>query len=187
MDNSTLMSYTYTLNDSASTPVEEDSLFRISLTAVNSVTRSIPSQYVETTTAEAGILRSNCYSCCGEINLIHCLYSSAPGLVQSLSVSSVNVTNITIRWDRVDCQERNGRIDSYRLVYYPTLSSNPSDQVAQTLVGTGDNDRMFSITGLPPRTSYTFEVQASNTHIDACGPRAFYTANTTAPQGKHIN
>ena len=46
----------YTLNDSASTPVEEDSLFRIILTAVNSVTRSGPSQLALTTTAEAGIL-----------------------------------------------------------------------------------------------------------------------------------
>ena len=44
----------YTLNNSASTPVEEDSLFRITLTAVNSVTRSVPSQPAITTTAEAG-------------------------------------------------------------------------------------------------------------------------------------
>ena len=46
----------YTLNNSGLTPVEEDSLFRIILTAVNSVTRSGPSQPVMTTTAEAGIL-----------------------------------------------------------------------------------------------------------------------------------
>ena len=45
----------YTLNNSASSPVEEDSLFRITLTAVNSVTRSVPSQPTMATTAEAGI------------------------------------------------------------------------------------------------------------------------------------
>ena len=45
----------YTLNDSSSTPVEEDSVFRISLTGVNSVTTSVPSQPTMTTTAEAGI------------------------------------------------------------------------------------------------------------------------------------
>ena len=44
----------YTLNNSASTPVEEDSEFRMTLTAVNSVTRSVPSQPAITTTAEAG-------------------------------------------------------------------------------------------------------------------------------------
>ena len=44
----------YTLNNSAPTPVEEDSLFRITLTAVNSVTVSIPSQTAMITTAEAG-------------------------------------------------------------------------------------------------------------------------------------
>ena len=94
----------------------------------------------------------------------------------------MNVTGITIRWDRVDCQERNGHTDGYRLIYYPT--SNPSDRVAQILAGTRDNNRMFSITGVPPRTSYTFEVQASNTLIDMRGPPAIITANTTAPQGK---
>ena len=107
---------------------------------------------------------------------------SAPGLVQSLRVSSMNVTGITIRWDRVNCQDRNGRVGGYRIVYYPT--SNPNDIVAQTPDGTEDNHRMLSITGLPPRTSYTFEVQASNNWIDFRGPPAIYTANTTAPQGK---
>ena len=104
--------------------------------------------------------------------------------MQSLSVSSVNVTGITIRWDRVDCVERNGHTDSYRVVYYPT--SNPSDAVPQTLIGTEDNDRMLSVNGLPPRTSYTFEVQASNPNIDVRGPPAFYTTVTTAPQGRCI-
>ena len=45
----------YTLNNSASTPVEADSFFQISLTAVNSVTRSVPSQLIMITTAEAGV------------------------------------------------------------------------------------------------------------------------------------
>jgi hypothetical protein len=101
--------------------------------------------------------------------------------LQSLA-SSVNVTSITIRWD---CQERNGHTDGYRIVFYPTSSSDSSDRIARTLIGTGDNDRMFSITGLPPRTNYTFEIQASNPNIDMRGPPAFYTASTTTPQGKY--
>jgi hypothetical protein len=94
----------------------------------------------------------------------------------------VNVSNITIQWDRVDCQERNGHTDGYRIVYYPTF--DPNDRVARTLAGTEDSDRMFSITGLPPLTNYTFEVQGSNPNIDLRGPPAIYTASTTASQGK---
>jgi hypothetical protein len=44
----------YTLSNSGSTPVEEDSVFQITLTAINSVTRSVPSQPAMATTAEAG-------------------------------------------------------------------------------------------------------------------------------------
>ena len=103
--------------------------------------------------------------------------------MQSLFVSSVNATSITIQWYHVDCQERNGHADGYRVVYYPT--SNPSDRVARTIIaGVKDKYRMFSATGLIPRTGYTFEVQAGNYIIDMRGPPAFYTASTTAPQGR---
>ena len=46
----------YTLNNSVLTPLEEDSQLRITLTAVNSVTRSLPSQLVGITTPEAGTM-----------------------------------------------------------------------------------------------------------------------------------
>ena len=105
--------------------------------------------------------------------------------MQSLTASSVNVTGISIQWDRVHCQERNGRIDGYRVVYYPTLSSD-NDQIARTIAGTEGSDRMFSITGLPPRTNYTFEVQALNLFFAMHSVPAVYnyTTSTTAPQGK---
>ena len=103
--------------------------------------------------------------------------------MQSLTASSMNVTGISIRWDRVHCQERNGRIDGYRVVYYPTLSSD-NDQIARTIAGTEGSDRMFSITGLPPRTNYTFEVQALNFFLAMHSVPVVYTTSTTAPQGK---
>ena len=118
---------------------------------------------------------------CIIIIIILCLHA-APGLVQSLRISSVSVTNVTIQWDRVDCQQRNGHTDSYRVVYHP--SASPRNTIARTVVGVGDIDRMFTATGLPPRTSYTFEVQASNTVIDVRGAAAILTFNTLAPQGK---
>ena len=44
----------YTLTNSSSTPVEEDSTFFITLTAVNSVTRSEPTPPAQVMTADAG-------------------------------------------------------------------------------------------------------------------------------------
>ena len=44
----------YTLTDSPSTPVEEDSRYFITLTAINSVTRSDPTPPVTIMTADAG-------------------------------------------------------------------------------------------------------------------------------------
>ena len=63
VDNSSLSGYVYTLNNSIYSPVEEYSLFRISLTAVNSVTRSVPSQLALTATAQAGMVNFMGYSC----------------------------------------------------------------------------------------------------------------------------
>ena len=78
--------------------------------------------------------------------------------------------------------DRNGRIDSYFVDFYPT--TNPSAFDATTISGTGDSDRMFSLTGLPPRTSYTFEVDANNPFIRDPGAIATITIRTTAPQGE---
>ena len=115
------------------------------------------------------------------------MFSQAPGIPEELQTVSVSVTNITIRWDRVNCRDRNGHTDSYRVVFYPTLSTNPSDRIARIVVGTADNQRMFSITGRPPRTNYTFEVQATNPNLDVSGSAAVHTESTTAPQGKCSN
>ena len=180
LNDGALRSYTI-INTPITFPVEEDSNYLITVSAVNSVTESNPSNTAFTTTAEAGELLFMHFSPLKTIIKMSppC---TAPGLVQSLNASSVNVTNITIQWDRVDCQERNGEIDSYRVVYYPTLE--PSDRSARTVTGTGDSDRIFTFTGLPPRTSYTFEVQASNTILDVRGARATFTISTSAPQSE---
>ena len=108
--------------------------------------------------------------------------STAPGLVQSLRVTSVSATNITIQWDRVECQQRNGDTYSYRIVYFPT--SNPFDTNAMTVSGVSDANRMFTVTGLPPRTSYMFQVQACNPFLGSCGEAADLTVNTSTPQGE---
>ena len=78
--------------------------------------------------------------------------------------------------------DRNGPTDSYFVKFYPTLTPSAFD--ATTITGTGDSDRMFSLTGLPPRTSYTFEVDANNPRIRAPGAIATITVSTTVPQGE---
>ena len=105
---------------------------------------------------------------------------------QSLRTASISVSNITIQWDRVNCLDRNGPIDSYVVFYYPT--SNPNDIKASSVFGTRDGNRMFSIIGLPPRTSYTFEVEAINPLLRGVfGVQAIITVNTTAPQSEIVH
>ena len=102
---------------------------------------------------------------------------SAPGPPRSLRIVSVDVTNITIQWDRVDCQDRNGNINGYRIIYFPI--SNP---IAQTVSGTRHSDRMLHIVGLPPQTNYTFEIQAINLQAGLVGVPTTTNVSTTAPQ-----
>ena len=59
LNNGSLRSYT--ISNSPTTPVEEDSRYTISITAVNSVGGSGPSNMAFTTTADAG---SNCLISC---------------------------------------------------------------------------------------------------------------------------
>ena len=96
----------------------------------------------------------------------------------------MNVTSITIQWDRVNCIDRNGPAKLYRVLYYPT--ADPSQSDVKAAFDTGDRERMFSISRLPPRTSYTFEVSAINNLPNQAlnGPAVNITARTTAPQGK---
>ena len=93
-----------------------------------------------------------------------------------------DVTNVTIQWDRLDCRDRNGHISSYRVVY--SSSAAPTTFIhAQLIPGTEDSDRLFTVTGLPPRSSYIFQVQASNALLDIRGTAGSLNVSTTAPQG----
>ena len=90
------------------------------------------------------------------------------------------MSSITIQWDRVNCRDRNGHINGYSVIYYPTGTDQRGPDARASIIA-GTNKRMFGINGLPPLTSYTFEVDAINFQW---GPAVIITANTTAPQGK---
>ena len=53
--------------------------------------------------------------------------------------------------------------------------------MVQTIAG---SDRMFITTALSPRTSYTFEVQASSSDLGIHGEAVTITVNTSAPEGE---
>ena len=77
--------------------------------------------------------------------------SSAPPQV---SITGTGVTSISLEWDEVNCEDRNGEITSYSVRYEPS-SSTPS-QIAAA------EGRALSIDGLLIHTSYSFRVAAVN-------------------------
>ena len=110
---------------------------------------------------------------------------SDPGPPLSLTVSSVSVTNITIQWDSIPCQDRNQRFDSsfrYRVIYHPL-----SDVTAGGARFASLSSREFMAPGLPLRTSFIFRVQAFNLFTIVQGLSAELTVNTTEPQGELLS
>ena len=82
----------------------------------------------------------------------------------------------------MDCRDRNGPTAGYRVVYSSSAAPNAFIH-AQIISGTEDSDRIFTATGLPPRSSYIFQVQASNALLDVRGTAGTLIVNTTAPRG----
>ena len=89
------------------------------------------------------------------------LNSAPSGPPQSVMMSSVTSSSITGQWGRVSCIDRNSEITGYTVRYGQTGSTTT---VMESVSGTSDNDRMFTASGLIPRTSYTFEVAAVSTN-----------------------
>ena len=110
------------------------------------------------------------------------MYTAPAGVPKDISTSSVNLTNITIHWDSVECSQRNGEIGGYRLVYYPTTDSSDNESV---LID-DSNSKTFTIVGLQPRTNYTLRLEAVNTELSLFGPDAQETVITTNPDGTRL-
>lgn len=147
----------YTLSNSTNTPVEEDSVYSISLTAVNSVGQNETVVVRDIVTKGAGS-----YFLCTISNWIVVLYPSlAPsGAPQSIMMSSIDETSISIQWDNVECEQRNGEIEGYYVTYYPRESNTTGERFDITVFGTMESNRTFLASELQPRTNYTFEVKA---------------------------
>ena len=96
-----------------------------------------------------------------------CLIIAPTAAPQSVSTISSNVTSITIQWEEVPCQHRNGMINSYQISY---SGGNV------TVVGT-----MFTATQLLPRRNYTFSVTALGASSTP-SPPATVTSQTSVLQ-----
>ena len=98
--------------------------------------------------------------------LPQCNHSTLPTAATSppegLTVTSTSSTSISIMWGEVPCSGRNAEIHAYILNYYPIDSLR--DQNGGVLGSTGLSNRVFTASGLIPRTRYTFEVRAN--HFD---------------------
>ena len=111
------------------------------------------------------------------------LFHTAPvGVPQKLNISSVHLTNITVQWDHVECSQRNGEIDGYRLIYFP--SANSSDN--ESILINGSNSKTFTIVGLQPRMNYTLILEAVNSELSLFGPDAQETVITQNPDGTKL-
>ena len=103
------------------------------------------------------------------------------GPPQSVMTSSVTSSSITVQWGRVSCIDRNSAITGYTVRYGQTGSTTT---VMESVSGTSNSDRMFTASGLIPRTNYTFEVAAVSS--EGTGPFSTGTTTETAvPEGKH--
>ena len=161
---------TYNLSNSSQTSVEEDSVYSITVTAVNNVENSTSSKTRMTTTAPAGmsVLLVKCMSVLDD----DVIWSSvAPsGAPQNLQALVVNATSITLQWDEVACQLRNGMIGGYQISY---------SGVNVTVT----NGNAFTANQLLPRNKYTFSVNAFNSFLGP-GPQVNITNETSILQGE---
>ena len=67
--------------------------------------------------------------------------------------SSVESVSMTVSWDEVPCNGRNGPITGYYLTY-----TNITSNTSYTVSITGGDNRIYNLTGLIPYTNYTVSI-----------------------------
>uniref|UniRef100_A0A1X7V9N3 Fibronectin type-III domain-containing protein n=1 Tax=Amphimedon queenslandica TaxID=400682 RepID=A0A1X7V9N3_AMPQE len=95
--------------------------------------------------------------------LVETLLSAPTAPVDDIIFSSVESVSMTVSWDEVPCNGRNGPITGYYLTY-----TNISSDTSYTVNITGGNNRMYNLTGLIPYTNYTVSIIPYN--YDMTGP-----------------
>ena len=75
--------------------------------------------------------------------------------------SSVESVSMTVSWDEVPCNGRNGPITGYYLTY-----TNITSNTSYTVNITGGDNRMYNLTGLIPYTNYTVSIIPYNYNMN---------------------
>uniref|UniRef100_A0A1X7UHR5 Protein-tyrosine-phosphatase n=1 Tax=Amphimedon queenslandica TaxID=400682 RepID=A0A1X7UHR5_AMPQE len=88
--------------------------------------------------------------------------SNAPTApVDDIIFSSVESVSMTVSWDEVPCNGRNGPITGYYLTY-----TNITSSTSYTVNITGGDNRMYNLTGLIPYTNYTVSIIPYNYNMN---------------------
>uniref|UniRef100_A0A1X7U9D4 protein-tyrosine-phosphatase n=1 Tax=Amphimedon queenslandica TaxID=400682 RepID=A0A1X7U9D4_AMPQE len=88
--------------------------------------------------------------------------STAPTApVDDIMFSSVESVSMTVSWDEVPCNGRNGPITGYYLTY-----TNITSNTSYTVNITGGDNRMYNLTGLIPYTNYTVSIIPYNYNMN---------------------
>ena len=93
--------------------------------------------------------------------IIYVPFSIAPTApVDDIIFSSVESVSMTVSWDKVPCNGRNGPITGYYLTY-----TNITSNTSYTVNITGGDNRMYNLTGLIPYTNYTVSIIPYNYYM----------------------
>ena len=76
-----------------------------------------------------------------------------------MRVSGRNSSSITVQWGSVDCIHRNGDITGYS-VRYGEVGSAEGERTVVEMVSGDFSVGMYTISGLIPSTTYSFQVAA---------------------------
>uniref|UniRef100_A0A1X7UAY7 Fibronectin type-III domain-containing protein n=1 Tax=Amphimedon queenslandica TaxID=400682 RepID=A0A1X7UAY7_AMPQE len=95
-------------------------------------------------------------------NYLATTLSTAPTApVGDIIFSSVESVSMTVSWDEVPCNGRNGPITGYYLTY-----TNITSNTSYTVNITGGDNRMYNLTGLIPYTNYTVSIIPYNYNMN---------------------
>ena len=83
----------------------------------------------------------------------------------------------------MECSQRNGEIDGYRLIYYPTMNRIDNESI----IINSSNTRTFTIVGLQPSISYTLNLGALGGNYSLYGRESSITVQTSVPEGIKFN
>ena len=102
-----------------------------------------------------------------------------PSLAPSgLVLSTLTSQSISLRWNDITCEERNGLITSYSIRYGPV-------GVSRIDINTDIRDNFYTVFGLVPNTAYNFQVAGIT--INGTGPYSSETGPFTTLENGMYN